>query len=157
MDAKIERLEIRLSHQDREKIKNNADLLGMNSSEFIRFTTALPFDILRAHSISECASAPNRIVLIDAESILLLNRELKKSGVNINQSTRALNTIARYVKRGLACPSSESWRALGEQSALAFQGYAEAKKTYEELIPLLENITSNTLITIPAKRGSKVM
>lgn len=157
MATKLERLEIRLSHQDRKTIENNARLLGMNVSEFIRFSTALPFDIFHANTISECAAAPNRIVLIDTDSIRVLKRELNKSGVNINQSTRALNIIARYIKRGMSSPSSDSWHALGEQSALAFQGYSEAKKTFDDLIPLLENITSSSLATIPAKRESKVM
>ncbi len=93
MEEKTHTITCRLDEADFRKLKTEADELGVNTSDYIRLLTRLPLDCKNSTS-------PNRIILMDARSISILDYQVRKLGILLNQSVHALNTIAQKVSRG---------------------------------------------------------
>lgn len=93
MEEKTHTITCRLEEADFQKMRAEADELGVNTSDYIRLLTRLPLDC--KHSTS-----PNRVIAVDPRAILRLDRQVTKLGYLLNQSTHALNTIAQKVRHG---------------------------------------------------------
>lgn len=81
---------IRMTAQERQSLDGIADQLGLTRSELVRFLAQLPTTELKPDS--------KHIVYLDKRALALIHREMRKQGTNLNQATRAINTIALRTK-----------------------------------------------------------
>lgn len=134
----------RLSCEENELLRSKAEALDMSKTQFLRLAIQLPIEIYdpRKHSCDSC-----RVIAIDRLSFLKIAVQLRKWGSNYNQSTRALNTIARRftspnVEGDLREEMSELVTIAARNSIAAKNGLEEvencAKELYECALALLD-------------------
>ena len=80
-EPKTQRIEIRLSQHDKEKIERMAKKLKITKSDFLR------------HAINSCAR--RETVEIDVSPLKVCTYEMRKQGTNLNQLLYFLNSHSR--------------------------------------------------------------
>ena len=87
MEEKTHTITCRLDEVDFQKLKSEAAAMELNTSNYIRLLTRLPI---------EC----NSYVIIDPRAQGILDYQIRKQGLLLNQATHALNTIALKIRHG---------------------------------------------------------
>lgn len=92
MGNKVCNIKIRVSEDERGRLKGACDALGCGMSDYIR-------GALVAYSVdlSERGEPGARVAVSDSEMRALLG-EARKAGVNINQAAHALNAAAKALR-----------------------------------------------------------
>lgn len=91
MEEKTHTITCRLDEPDFQKLKSEAAAMGLNTSDYIRLLTRLPIE----YKIDE---DPDSFVIIDPRAQGILDYQIRKQGLLLNQATHALNTIALKIR-----------------------------------------------------------
>ncbi|RNL46021.1 CopG family transcriptional regulator [Paraeggerthella hongkongensis] len=83
----------RLSDDDRRRLAEQAGRLELKSSEYLRYLIRIPLADKDSASSARC-------VVIDADAMVAMARELTKWGYHYNQAVHSMNTISLFIKRG---------------------------------------------------------
>lgn len=83
----------RLSDDDRQKLAEQADRLELKPSEYLRYLIRIPL-------ADKSSSSSARCVVIDADAMASMARELTKWGYHYNQAVHSMNTISLFIQRG---------------------------------------------------------
>ncbi len=93
MSEKIARtyiLPVRLTPEEKEKLKRDADAVGMNISSYVRLLLTLPVQIAQ-QPFEENKSA---ILVLDIKTLGKIQMELRRWGYHLDYALKALNTVA---------------------------------------------------------------
>ena len=93
MDEKTHTITCRLDEPDFQKLKSEAAAMGLNTSDYIRLLTRLPIEC-------KIGEDPDAFVIIDPLAQGIMDYQIRKQGILLNQATHALNTIALKVRHG---------------------------------------------------------
>ena len=93
MDEKTHTITCRLDEPDFQKLKSEAAAMGLNTSDYIRLLTRLPIEC-------KIGEDPDAFVIIDPLAQGIMDYQIRKQGILLNQATNALNTIALKVRHG---------------------------------------------------------
>lgn len=93
MEEKTHTITCRLNEADFRKLKDEADAMELNTSDYIRLLTRLPVEC-------KCTDDPDSLIIIDPRALVHLSYQLRKQGYLLNQATHALNTVALKVEHG---------------------------------------------------------
>lgn len=93
MDEKTHTITCRLDEPDFQKLKSEAAVMELNTSDYIRLLTRLPIEC-------KIGEDPDSFVIIDPRAQGIMDYQLRKQGILLNQATHALNTIALKVRHG---------------------------------------------------------
>lgn len=93
MEEKTHTITCRLDEPDFQKLKSEAAAMGLNTSDYIRLLTRLPIE----YKIDD---DPDSFVIIDPRAQGIMDYQLRKQGILLNQATHALNTIALKIRHG---------------------------------------------------------
>lgn len=93
MEEKTHTITCRLDEADFQKLKSEAAAMGLNTSDYIRMLTRLPI---------ECKDGddPDSFVIIDPRAQGIMDYQIRKQGILLNQAAHALNTIALKIRHG---------------------------------------------------------
>lgn len=83
----------RLSDDDRRRLAEQAGRLELRPSEYLRYLIRIPL-------ADKDSDSPARCVVIDADAMASMARELTKWGHHYNQAVHSMNTISLFIKRG---------------------------------------------------------
>lgn len=129
MNEKTHTITCRLDEPDFKKLTEEADAMGVNTSDFIRLIVRLPIEV-------KTKSGLDRYVIIDQLTLSSLWTDARRQGYLLNQAVKALNTVAFQVRHG-----SEINRTLRDtliEATVALENleadYADIKKDIEELM-----------------------
>lgn len=129
MNEKTHTITCRLDEPDFQKLTEEADAMGVNTSDFIRLIVRLPIEVK-----AECGL--DRYVIIDQLTLASLWMDAKRQGYLLNQAVKALNIIAYKVRHG-----SEINRTLQDmliEATVALESlktdHADIKKGIHELM-----------------------
>lgn len=93
MDEKAHTITCRLDEPDFQKLKSEAAAMGLNTSDYIRLLTRLPIEC-------KIGEDPDSFVVIDPRAQGIMDYQLRKQGILLNQATHALNIIAYKIRHG---------------------------------------------------------
>lgn len=93
MDEKTHTITCRLDEPDFQKLKSEATAMELNTSDYIRLLTRLPIEC-------KIGDDPDSFVIIDPRAQGIMDYQIRKQGILLNQATHALNTIALKIKHG---------------------------------------------------------
>lgn len=93
MEEKTHTITCRLEEADFQKLKEEADAMELNTSDYIRMLTRLPIEYKDGYD-------SNSVIIIDPRAVVDLAYQLRKQGYLLNQATHALNTVALKVEHG---------------------------------------------------------
>lgn len=93
MEEKTHTITCRLEEADFRKLRDEADAMELNTSDYIRMLTRLPIEM----KIGDDADST---IIIDPRALVHLSYQLRKQGYLLNQATHALNTVALRVEHG---------------------------------------------------------
>lgn len=82
----------RLNDEDRCRLTDQAAKLNMKPSDYLRYLIRIPVE-------SKNATGGDRFIVIDADTLASLSRELVRWGYHYNQAVHSMNTIALFIKR----------------------------------------------------------
>ncbi len=93
MEEKTHTITCRLDEADFQKLKSEAAAMELNTSDYIRMLTRLPV---------ECKDSddPDSFVIIDPRAQGIMDYQIRKQGILLNQAAHALNTIALKIRHG---------------------------------------------------------
>ena len=83
----------RVNDEDFDRMKRNADALDLTQSDYIRYLIRMPIAPAGVDALGD-------VVVLDTDSIALMQRELTKWEHHYNQGIHALNAINYYLRRG---------------------------------------------------------
>lgn len=83
----------RLSDDDRRRLAEQAGRLELKPSEYLRYLIRIPL-------ADKGPSSSARCVVIDADAMANMARELTKWGHHYNQAVHSMNTISLFIQRG---------------------------------------------------------
>lgn len=83
----------RLSDDDRRRLAEQSGRLELKPSEYLRYLIRIPLAGKDSDSSTRC-------VVIDADAMVAMARELTKWGYHYNQAVHSMNTISLFIKRG---------------------------------------------------------
>lgn len=91
MEEKTHTITCRLDEADFRKLKDEADAMELNTSDYIRLLTRLPI---------ECKDGdnPDSLIVIDPRAQGIMDYQIRKQGILLNQAAHALNTIALKIR-----------------------------------------------------------
>ena len=93
MDENSHTITCRLDEPDFQKLKSEAAAMELNTSDYIRLLTRLPVEC-------KIGEDPDSYVIIDPRAQGILDYQIRKQGLLLNQATHALNTIALKIRHG---------------------------------------------------------
>ena len=93
MEEKTQTITCRLDEVDFQKLKSEAAAMELNTSNYIRLLTRLPIEC-------KIGEDPDSYVIIDPRAQGILDYQIRKQGLLLNQATHALNTIALKIRHG---------------------------------------------------------
>lgn len=93
MEEKTHTITCRLDEADFRKLKDEANAMELNTSDYIRMLTRLPIEC----KIGDDADS---VIIVDPRAVTHLCYQLRKQGYLLNQATHALNTVALKVEHG---------------------------------------------------------
>lgn len=93
MEEKTHTITCRLDEVDFQKLKSEAAAMELNTSNYIRLLTRLPIEC-------KIGEDPDSYVIIDPRAQGILDYQIRKQGLLLNQATHALNTIALKIRHG---------------------------------------------------------
>lgn len=81
----------RLDEADFRKLRDDADAMELNTSDYIRLLTRLPI---------ECKDGddPDSFIVIDPRAQGIMDYQIRKQGILLNQAAYALNTIVLKIR-----------------------------------------------------------
>lgn len=128
----LNRIEVRVSPEEKKTLVRNAKLLGVSQSSLIRSFIGLPIETHRA-----VKSGATPFLLVDTVTLSKCVSQLRRAGYNIDYALHALNTLN-------AKPSLQEERKLelltsaARESELAAKHYAETCNLFSSLFPSTE-------------------
>lgn len=93
MEEKTHTITCRLDEPDYQKLKSEAAVMELNTSDYIRLLTRLPIEC----KFGEDSDA---FVIIDPRAQGIMDYQIRKQGLLLNQATHAINTIALKIRNG---------------------------------------------------------
>ena len=93
MDEKTHTITCRLDDPDFQKLKSEAAAMELNTSDYIRLLTRLPIEC-------KIGEDPDSYVIIDPRAQGIMDYQIRKQGILLNQATHAINTIALKIRNG---------------------------------------------------------
>lgn len=93
MDEKTHMITCRLDEPDFQKLKSEAAAMELNTSDYIRLLTRLPIEC-------KIGEDPDSFVIIDPRAQGIMDYQIRKQGILLNQAAHALNTIALKIRHG---------------------------------------------------------
>ena len=93
MEEKTHTITCRLDESDFQKLKSEAAAIGLNTSDYIRLLTRLPIE----YKIDDDLDS---FVIIDPRAQGIMDYQIRKQGILLNQTTHAINTIALKIRNG---------------------------------------------------------
>ena len=91
------RLDVRLSQEERDTLKDRCSHFGMTQADYLRMLINMPTE-----AFEESSAALADAVVVDRFAVAQLARQIRHWGYLYNQAVHALNTLAFYAKRGEA-------------------------------------------------------
>lgn len=88
--ARTYTLQVRLTPQEKEKLKSEADALGMRVSSYVRMLLSISVQIA-PKSFEESESA---ILVLDTKTLGDMQMQLRRWGYHLDNALKALNTVA---------------------------------------------------------------
>jgi len=86
---------IRLNEDEHAQLIVVAKSLNMSASAYLRAASSAQYHFLKSNRDSTVSP---KIVVLDMVSAQQIYRELNKQGLNLNQKTKALNTLAKVLQ-----------------------------------------------------------
>ena len=93
MEEKTRTITCRLDEPDFQKLKSEAAAMDLNTSDYIRLLTRLPIKC----KIGEDSDS---FVVIDPRAQGIMDYQIRKQGILLNQAAHALNTITLKIRNG---------------------------------------------------------
>lgn len=93
MEEKTHTITCRLDEPDFHKLKSEAAVMELNTSDYIRLLTRLPIEC-------KLGEDPDAFVIIDPRAQGIMDYQIRKQGILLNQATHAINTIALKIRNG---------------------------------------------------------
>lgn len=93
MEEKTHTITCRLDEADFQKLKSEAAVMELNTSDYIRLLTRLPIEC-------KLGEDPDAFVIIDPRAQGIMDYQIRKQGILLNQATHAFNTIALKIRNG---------------------------------------------------------
>lgn len=93
MEEKTHTITCRLDEPDFQKLKSEAAAMELNTSDYIRPLTRLPIEC-------KVGEDPDSFIIIDPRAQGIMDYQIRKQGILLNQATHALNTIALKIRHG---------------------------------------------------------
>ncbi len=93
MEEKTHTITCRLDEPDFQKLKSEAAAMELNTSDYIRLLTRLPIEC-------KLGEDPDAFVIIDPRAQGIMDYQIRKQGILLNQATHAINTIALKIRNG---------------------------------------------------------
>lgn len=93
MEEKTHTITCRLDEPDFQKLKSEAAVMELNTSDYIRLLTRLPIEC-------KLCEDPDAFVIIDPRAQGIMDYQIRKQGILLNQATHAINTIALKIRNG---------------------------------------------------------
>lgn len=129
MEEKTHTITCRLDEADFKKLTEEASILDVNASDFLRLIIRLPIEV-------KTDIGTERYVVIDPLTLASLWMDARRQGYLLNQAVKALNTVAFKVRHGseINC----TLRNLLIEATVALEhleaDHADIKKGIEELM-----------------------
>lgn len=89
------RLDVRLSREERDRLKEQCDNFGMSQTDYMRMLINMPTALLE-----NSAEEPADVAVVDRFSTFQLARQIRHWGYLYNQAVHSLNSLAYYDKQG---------------------------------------------------------
>lgn len=93
MEEKTHTITCRLDEPDFQKLKSEAAAMDLNTSDYIRLLTRLPIKC----KIGEDSDS---LVVVDPRAQGIMDYQIRKQGILLNQAAHALNTITLKIRNG---------------------------------------------------------
>lgn len=129
MEEKTHTITCRLDEADFKKLKDEADAMELNTSDYIRMLARLPVE-------AKTDAGSERYVVIDPFTLVRLWTDARRQGYLLNQAVKALNTVAFKVRH-----SSEINRTLRDmliEATVSLENleadHADIKKGIDEIM-----------------------
>ncbi len=140
MPTRSVRAAVRITPQEQKRIIENAEKLNVSTSAYLRLLANLPIEITDKFSQENINDGAARMLVIDKSIFGQLRWQLSRIGNNLNQATRALNTIAN--KNWLRLERAEEY--LKEPKKII----EETDSEIEKLKPILVAAMMNPILNL---------
>ena len=124
----------RLSESDYDALRNHAESLELNQSDYIRHLIRIPVG-------DDGLATGERLISLDTKTFGRIYSELVRWGRHYNQAVRAMNTIALHMRRGKLDPEM-----FEKQIDRANVKLTETESGRAALLKQLERLETMTLI-----------
>jgi hypothetical protein len=141
---RTESIRIRVSKEELARISENPRLVSTNRSSYIRMTAQIPI---------EYRTDSDAFIAINKEEVRGLRNAINRWGNNYNQGVRALNRIARLLKRDRLSPDFQE--AVVADLTEAAQSLKGAWDTLSlNILPAVEKMADMAFIDSPSNMGA---